>query len=139
MRPPGSASYRRTRGFHSVSVIGHSEGALVGLVAVQEAPVTALVLIGAPGRSFQETLRRQLSGQPEAVRARVDAVLGWLERGERVDDPPAGLEALFHVLKTVGESREANLQAYSDPAVPLSPALVEAVTRFLAPLVRVRR
>ncbi len=199
--------------FGGVAVLGHSEGALVGLVALrqiaagrqaaadQAVPARALVLVAAPGRTFQDTLRRQLAGQPEARRRRIEAILRRLERGERVEDVPPDLQELFrpsvqpylislfrydpreeirkvpvpvlivqggrdlqvgvedarrlqaarpqarlaiipdmnHVLKTVGESRESNLQAYSDPAVPLSLPLVETVTRFLAVQFRVPR
>ncbi len=43
----------------------------------------------------------------------------------------ARIEGMNHVLKVAPAEREANLAAYSDPALPLAPGLVEALRSFL--------
>ena len=46
----------------------------------------------------------------------------------------ARLPAMNHVLKDVeGTTPQANLAAYGDPSLPVSPALVEAIAGFVAP------
>jgi hypothetical protein len=44
----------------------------------------------------------------------------------------ARIEGMNHVLKAAPAERDANLAAYSDPALPLAPGLVEALRGFLA-------
>ena len=79
-------------------LIGHSEGALVALVAAADDgdKVCGLVLLSGAGRPAGVVLREQLAaGLPEALKARANEILGELEAGRTVADPPAELAALF--------------------------------------------
>ncbi|ASD27479.1 alpha/beta hydrolase [Brevundimonas diminuta] len=78
-------------------LIGHSEGALVALAAVAEGDdkVCGLVLLSGAGRPAGTVLREQLTSLPEPLKAEAYAVVGELEAGRTVADPPASLAALF--------------------------------------------
>ncbi|MDY7095063.1 MAG: alpha/beta hydrolase [Acidobacteriota bacterium] len=82
--------------FSSVTVIGHSEGSLVGMLAVRRASADAFVSIAGPGRPLGALLREQLEGKlppKEAIRA--EEILTSLERGESVAKVPNILSSLF--------------------------------------------
>lgn len=80
-----------------VSVLGHSEGVLVGTLAAQRTSVDTFVSIAGAGRPAGEVLREQLSrnlGDAD-LRAQALSILSALERGERVADVPPALSFLF--------------------------------------------
>jgi hypothetical protein len=49
----------------------------------------------------------------------------------RPDAETLVLATMNHVLKDVGESRQANLRAYSDPTLPLAGGLAEGIVAFV--------
>lgn len=82
-----------------VGVIGHSEGGLIALAALQQAtPARALVLLAAPGEDIGTTIRRQLAqnpaNPPELVQE-ANAILTALGRGETVANVSPVLAPLF--------------------------------------------
>ena len=81
--------------FSDVAVIGHSEGALVGLVAANQEGVDSYVSLTGVGRTADELLREQLSTLPAAQREEADAILGQLAQGETVDDASPELQQIF--------------------------------------------
>ena len=82
--------------FSTVSVAGHSEGALIGALAGADGRADALVSISGAGEPAAAVLRRQLSERlPEAMRPGALAVLDSLETGRLVADPPPALAAVF--------------------------------------------
>lgn len=87
---------RRQPGVRRIALIGHSEGALIGTLAAQRFPVTALVLIAGPGRPVGEVLRDQLAPHltPE-WKTRIFAMIATLEAGGTVADVPPELQLLF--------------------------------------------
>lgn len=180
--------------FSQVIAIGHSEGALIGTLAVREAGADALVLLAGPGRGFFSVLREQLRGRlPDALAQKSETIMSELEAGRTTDDVPKELATLFrpsvqpylislirhdparelatlripvlivqgetdiqvkfedagrlfaarpdarqvllpgmnHVLKRVPADRAQQLASYSDPSLPLAPALVPAIVDFL--------
>lgn len=78
-----------------IVILGHSEGALLGLLAAQSTPVEAYISLAGPGRPAGVVLREQLSAQPEAVVAMTDPILDELERGQVVDSVFPLLYSLF--------------------------------------------
>ena len=84
-------------GIEDVALLGHSEGGLVSAVALSEsADASGLVMLAAPGQSYQDTLRAQLSAQlPESLMDRAEEILSALEAGRRVSDVPQALQSLF--------------------------------------------
>lgn len=84
------------RRFSRVTVAGHSEGALLGLLALRQAPAAAYVSLAGPARPADEVIREQLARQlPAPLLARSDSILARLKRGVVTDSTPPVLAALF--------------------------------------------
>ncbi|MBI0445621.1 alpha/beta hydrolase [Deinococcus sp. DB0503] len=82
-----------------VGVIGHSEGGLIALAALQQAtPARALVLLAAPSENIGATIRRQLAqnpANPPEIVQEANAILDALGRGETVMNVSPVLAPLF--------------------------------------------
>ncbi|MEJ8474534.1 alpha/beta hydrolase [Roseibium algae] len=82
---------RRETGLSCVWFLGHSEGGLVALKAVESlenrSEICGLLLVAAPGRPVGVLLREQLAANPSnaPVLEDANAAIDALERGERVD------------------------------------------------------
>jgi len=185
---------KRDRRFGTLTVVGHSEGALIGAVAAQRLKADSYVSLEGAGRPAAEVLRAQLRpALPAPLWAQSQRILAALERGKTDAQVPAPLAALFrpsvqpyliswfrfdpareikalripvllvqgttdlqvgledarrlqsanskaqlleisgmnHVLKQAGGNLAAQMKAYSDPSLPLSPRLVESLSRFI--------
>lgn len=82
--------------FTTVSVIGHSEGALIGMVACRNNPkAKAFISLAGAGRPFYDVLEKQMASQPESIRTMVIAINDSLKNGKMVANVPIGLQALF--------------------------------------------
>lgn len=82
--------------FTSITVIGHSEGSLIGMLACRKNPkVNAFISLAGAGRPASEIIENQLSSQPEAVRNIVVSINDSLKAGKLVANVPFGFEALF--------------------------------------------
>jgi len=78
---------RADRRFSSVSVIGHSEGSLVGMLAAQHTHVTAFVSLAGPGENLADTILRQVRANPAnptAIVKEVEASVAELRAGRTV-------------------------------------------------------
>ena len=88
-------------------LVGHSEGALLSLLAAGDAD--ALLLIGLPprpmGALIEDQVGRQLEGAPEAVRkANMDYLRGALEAIRRGTAAPAAGDGVFPALTRLAQS-----------------------------------
>lgn len=82
--------------FDCVVVIGHSEGALIGILAAQQQPHCARVTLASPSGSAADLLRHQLSGLlPTELERAAAAIIRSLEMGETVPVVPQELALLF--------------------------------------------
>jgi len=74
--------------FGSITVIGHSEGSLIGLLAAQEIPGTRFISLSGPGRPagvlLREQLAAQLTGAPLDDSYRIIADHRWYESRAQV-------------------------------------------------------
>jgi pimeloyl-ACP methyl ester carboxylesterase len=88
---------RADQRFTSITVIGHSEGSLIGLMAAPKASADAFVSIAGAGRPAGVVLREQLkAGIPDtAMYGRAVAILAELESGHQVDPIPAEFRVMF--------------------------------------------
>lgn len=87
----------RQTGLPCAWLIGHSEGALVALVAAQQAgaPICGLVLVAGAGRPAGDVLREQLNASlPDALKPDAMRALDDLEAG-RTTQAPDALAAVF--------------------------------------------
>ncbi len=185
---------RRDPRFSTVTVIGHSEGSLIGMLAAKKAGASAFISLAGVARGAADVLRTQLAGKlPPALAAQNEAVLVSLEGGRTTANAPKELASLYrdsvqpylvswfkyvpaqqvarlevpvlivqgstdiqvavseaealkkacpqarltvipgmnHVLKMVDGAMPAQMASYSDPALPVSPALVAAMVEFM--------
>ena len=84
------------RRFRSVTVVGHSEGSLVGMLAAPMAGADAFVSIAGAGRPIARVLHEQLAPQlPPDLLRQADSIMARLGRGERVDSVPPKLWMLY--------------------------------------------
>ncbi|MFN7106829.1 MAG: alpha/beta hydrolase [Brevundimonas sp.] len=99
-------------------LIGHSEGALVALKAVEggDDKVCGLILLSGAGRPAGAVLREQLATLPEPMKTQAFAALNQLEAGRTVADTPPALAALFR----------PSVQPYLISWLPLDPAALLA-------------
>jgi uncharacterized protein len=87
---------RADQRFSHLALAGHSEGSLIGMIAVQHAAADAFVSLAGVGRSLPVVLREQLKSRlPPDLYAQADALITQLQAGQTVPDPPAQLAELF--------------------------------------------
>jgi len=131
---------RADRRVTTVSVVGHSEGSLIGMIAARQSKADAFVSIAGVGRPAGRIIHEQLSSRiPPEMLALADRTVAQLERGETPDSAPPALGAaqpkaallvvdgMNHVMKKVPADQAAQLKSYSDPSLPVAPELVEAI------------
>jgi hypothetical protein len=80
-----------------VSVIGHSEGALIATLAAQAHPVAALVLLAGAGEPADRLIARQLAaaGLPEPLQQASAAISAALQDGTPLPAIPPALAPLY--------------------------------------------
>lgn len=185
---------RADRRFSTLTVIGHSEGSLIGMVAAQRMGAQAFMSIAGSGRPVQQLILEQVRPQFSAgLLKTTEDILDQLVAGKTVEPVPAELSALFrpsvqpyliswlrydpakeitkllipvlivqgttdiqasmvdakaladgnpvaklllidgmnHVLKTVPSDRDKQVSSYSDPTLPVAPALISGITKFV--------
>lgn len=82
--------------FTNVLMAGHSEGALIAMVACQKAQLDGCVLIAGAGNALDDILCVQLKPRlPPELYAQNERILLALKRGEQVNDVPPALLALY--------------------------------------------
>ncbi|WP_416148318.1 alpha/beta hydrolase [Salipaludibacillus sp. HK11] len=82
--------------FSSVSVIGHSEGSLIGMAAAYKADAEAFISLAGAGRPVDEVLLEQVEAQlPSHLFEESTDILEQLKQGERVQDISPELESVF--------------------------------------------
>lgn len=84
--------------FTDITIVGHSEGALIGMAACSQQPkVKALVSLAGAGRPAYEIIEAQMAAQmtPESVRKEVAVINESLKNGKEVAQVPAYLQSLF--------------------------------------------
>lgn len=99
--------------FSTVSIVGHSEGSLIGMRAALMAGADAFVSIAGVGRPAPDVLRDQLRPQlPPELWLASERILEMLVRGQMTDSVPPALAALYR----------PSVQPYLISWFPLDPA-----------------
>lgn len=76
-------------GFRRFTIIGHSEGSLIGMLVADHFPASAFISLEGAGRTAQDTLLRQLRPQlTEPLLAEVEKIIARLAAGEAVETLP---------------------------------------------------
>src|SRR5215813_13394621 len=87
---------RTDKRFSSVTVIGHSEGSLIGMIAAQKMNADAFISIAGVGRPPPQALLDQLKGKlPADLQAKSEMITKSLSEGKIVEDTPPALDALL--------------------------------------------
>ncbi len=87
---------RSDRRFSSVTVIGHSEGSLIAMLAAPRIPAAGVVSIAGAGFPASEAILRQIRAQFTADQAaQVEAALQSVARGEAPGEVPPPLGAML--------------------------------------------
>ncbi len=86
---------RKTRRFGKITVAGHSEGSLIGMVAARRAHADRYVSIAGAGRNINEVLKTQLATLPDSMRMEAYRGLDSLREGKRVQKPNPLLYSIF--------------------------------------------
>ena len=87
---------RADRRFSTITVAGHSEGSLIGMVAAKDAGADANISLEGAGRNAKDIIQEQLAAQlpPEVVK-NARSLMDKVSAGEKVDSVPPFLAALF--------------------------------------------
>lgn len=81
--------------FLKISILGHSEGSLIGMVAAYKVKVDAFISVVGMGYSFCDTLKRQLAAQAKDVYNECVPIMNELKKGNRVTDINKDYYSLF--------------------------------------------
>lgn len=82
--------------FSDITIIGHSEGSLIGMIACENNPkVSKYISIAGMGVSFDVILKEQLKNQPQDLKETIYTNLDKLKRGETIPVVPPDLYSLF--------------------------------------------
>ncbi len=81
--------------FSQTGIIGHSEGALIGMLAASISDADIYVSLSGAGRPAYDVIMEQLAGQPEEVLAEVERINSELRAGNLVDDVNPAFYSLF--------------------------------------------
>ncbi|MGF6848324.1 pimeloyl-ACP methyl ester carboxylesterase [Chitinophaga sp. W3I9] len=88
---------KNTQQFKSVAVIGHSEGALIGLMCAGRRSFNSLVSLSGPGECMDKVLLTQLRPMlADSLYDRATVILNELRQGNNPQQVPAVLGTLFN-------------------------------------------
>lgn len=86
----------KAKGFTDIYIVGHSEGSLIGLAAIQKAKVKGFVSVAGAGFSADEILKTQLKPQlPPDMYDQTIGLIDSLKNGNQVTSAPVALYSLF--------------------------------------------
>lgn len=86
---------KKDKRFRKVVVLGHSEGALIGMLAAQKAGADAYLSVAGAGQSADKIIREQLKDQPAQITAEISPILEALTQGKPVPNVNPMFAALF--------------------------------------------
>ena len=113
--------FKKSKKFKELVVIGHSEGALIGMIASQSIADRFISVAGA-GEDYLTLIERQLSIQPLFVRSMSEPIIEKLKNKKLVDSVPPLLNSLFR----------ADVQSYLIDASSYDP--VEEISKLNIPI-----
>lgn len=89
-------NYFKGKGYSAIYLIGHSEGSLIGLIAVQKNKISGFVSIAGAGNSADEILKKQLRPKlPPVLFTQVETILDSLKNNNLVKQVPPQFNSLF--------------------------------------------
>lgn len=86
---------KSTQQFGKIFIAGHSEGALIGLLAAQREAVDGYISIAGAGENIGDVLSRQIRSSAPQMAAAADSIILQLKKGNRCSVTDPGLAAVF--------------------------------------------
>lgn len=86
---------KRDNRFSSVLVLGHSEGALIGMIAARQAEAAAMISIACTGKKAGDVLKEQIAASSPMATPMTTPIIESLEAGKTVDNVSPLLASLF--------------------------------------------
>ena len=86
--------FKNIKRFTKIVVIGHSEGALIGMIA-SKSLADNFISIAGPGEDYLTLIKRQLSNRAPYIKAMSDPIINQLKKNKLVDSVPPLLNNLF--------------------------------------------
>ena len=87
---------RHDKRFSTFTIIGHSEGALIGAIATARTHPNAFISVAGVGRSAGLVLREQINGKlPVQLFQANEKILRELEAGRTTEDVPPALKSMY--------------------------------------------
>ena len=86
--------FKNIKRFTKIVVIGHSEGALIGMIA-SKSLVDNFISIAGPGEDYLTVIKRQLSNRAPYIKAMSDPIINQLKKNKLVDSVPPLLNNIF--------------------------------------------
>ena len=87
---------RHDKRISTITIIGHSEGALIGAIAAARTHPNAFISVSGSGRSAGLVLREQINGKlPAQLFQANEKILCELEAGRTTEDVPPALKSLY--------------------------------------------
>lgn len=85
---------RNDKRFNNITIIGHSEGSLIGMIAANT-DADKYISIAGPGESADITLKKQLAAQPDEIKNMCYEILDSLKAGKTKSEVSPMLYTLF--------------------------------------------
>lgn len=80
--------------YKDITIIGHSQGGLVGMLAIQQSSVNRFISLAGISEDVSTTIKRQVSKQPDFVKEALYPILDSLKAGKKVKEVPSYLNVL---------------------------------------------
>ena len=87
--------FRESNAYNSITVIGHSEGSLIGMIAGQKSELDKFISIAGAGEDYLTVIQRQLSNRAPYIKSMSDPIIAQLRAKKLVDSVPPMLNNLF--------------------------------------------
>ncbi|MFC2692978.1 MAG: alpha/beta hydrolase family protein [Capnocytophaga gingivalis] len=81
--------------YKNIIIIGHSEGALIGILVAQKTPVSKLISLSGAGSNSATLIEEQIKKNAPQLKEEAQKVLNLLKKGEQVDNISPYLAPVF--------------------------------------------
>ena len=81
--------------YKNIIIIGHSEGALIGILAAQKTPVSKLISLSGAGSNSAALIEEQIKKNAPQLKEEAQKVLNLLKKGEQVENVSPYLAPVF--------------------------------------------
>ena len=93
--------------YETIIVAGHSQGSLVGLLALEQGGVAAFISLAGAGKPIDQILEEQISKSAPMFLENSKRVLATLKAGETTKDYPLPLSSIFNLEQTLQTAKDS--------------------------------